>query len=174
MEAAQEDDPDQFNPEDEMRDYAEVARSLQVFCVSSRAYQKLQGRLAKDNVNAPGFRSVEETEVPQLQAHCKKLTEAGRASSCRAFLTNFSQTLNSLRLWASNDGTGLNLTDAQLPAESRFPKLRLNTLERSLEGAVKDCLKHMIEACKELISLSYPFSSLVSAPGSIILEETVC
>jgi hypothetical protein len=154
MESAQEEDPDQFNPEEDLRDYVEVARSLPVFCVSSRAYQKLRGRLQRDN-KVPGFRSAEETEIPQLQAHCKKLTEAGRASNCRAFLTNLSQLLNSLRLWASNDGTGVNLTDARLAAETRFFKLRLTALEKSLDGAVKDCLKEMNEALAENIFENY-------------------
>ena len=153
MESAQEEDPDQFNPDEQLRDY-EVSRSLPVFCVSSRAYQKLRGRLQRDN-KVPGFRSAEETEIPQLQAHCKKLTEAGRASNCRAFLTNLSQTLNSLRLWASNDGTGINLSDAQLAAESRFLKLRLKDLEKSLDNAVKDCLKEMNEALAEHIFENY-------------------
>lgn len=112
MENAQEEDPDQFNPEDQIRDYDEVARSLPVFCVSSRAFQKLSGRLLRDS-NVSGFRSADETEIPQLQAHCKKLTEGGRAANCRAFLTNFSQLLTSLSLWASNDGSGVNLSDAQ-------------------------------------------------------------
>lgn len=51
-----------FNPEEDLRDYAEVARSLPVFCVSSRAYQKLCGRLQRDKA-VPGFATVEETEV---------------------------------------------------------------------------------------------------------------
>src|SRR5882724_11628542 len=59
MESAQEEDPDQFNPDEQLRDYDEVARSLPVFCVSSRAYQKLRGRLQRDN-KVPGFRSAEE------------------------------------------------------------------------------------------------------------------
>ena len=53
----QEEDPDQFNPEQDLRDYTEVARSLPVFCVSSRAYQKIRGRLQRDN-NVGGFRLV--------------------------------------------------------------------------------------------------------------------
>lgn len=154
MESAQEEDPDQFNPEDDLRDYDEVARSLPVFCVSSRAYQKIQGRLQRDKA-VPGFRTAEETEIPQLQAHCKKLTEAGRASNCRNFLTNLSQLLNSLGLWASNDGIGLNLTDAQLAAETRFLKLRLQKLEESLEKSVKECLKDMNETLAENIFEQY-------------------
>ncbi|KAI9053759.1 hypothetical protein LZ554_002710 [Drepanopeziza brunnea f. sp. 'monogermtubi'] len=154
MESAQEEDPDQFNPEDDLRDYDEVAKSLPVFCVSSRAYQKLRGRLQRDK-GVPGFRTAEETEIPQLQAHCKKLTEAGRASNCRNYLTNLCQLLNSLGLWAQNDGTGLNLTDAQLAAGTRFLKLRLKMLEESLDKAVRDCLKDMTEALAENIFENY-------------------
>lgn len=153
--------PLHFDPEDDLRDYDEVARSLPVFCVSSRAYQKIQGRLQRDKA-VPGFPTAEETEIPQLQAHCKKLTEAGRASNCRNFLTNLSQLLNSLGLWASNDGTGLNLTDAQLAAETRFLKLRLQKLEESLEKSVKECLKdtndilaeNIFEQCENLVELA--------------------
>lgn len=77
QENAVEEDEDNFNLDEELRDYDEVAKSLPVFCVSSRAYQKMCGRLAKDDP-VPGFVTPEETEIPQLQAHCKKLTEAGR------------------------------------------------------------------------------------------------
>lgn len=47
QELAAEDDEGNFNPDADTRNY-EVARSLPVFCVSSRGYQKLQGRLKKD------------------------------------------------------------------------------------------------------------------------------
>jgi hypothetical protein len=87
QENAQEEDEDNFDPTAEMRDYEEVARSLPVFCCSSRAYQKMSGRLQRDS-KVPGFRSIKETEIPQLQQHCKKLTEGVRASNCRRFLTN--------------------------------------------------------------------------------------
>lgn len=40
QENGEEDDPDNFDPDEDMRDYKEVAESLPVFCVSSRAYQK--------------------------------------------------------------------------------------------------------------------------------------
>lgn len=154
MENAQEEDPDRFNPDDPLRDYEEVAKSLPVFCVSSRAYQKMQGRLQRDKP-VPGFRTPEETEIPQLQAHCKKLTEAGRASNCRAYLSNACQLLNSLNLWASNDGTGLNLTDAQLAAETRYLKMRLQTLEKGLQGAVSVTLKEMNTTLAENIFEKY-------------------
>ena len=45
QENAEEEDPDNFDPEEDIRDYDEVARTLPVFCVSSKAYQKLSGRM---------------------------------------------------------------------------------------------------------------------------------
>lgn len=150
QENAQEEDEEAFNPDEDVRDYEEVARSLPVFCVSSRAYQKLSDRMQRD-ANVPGFRNAEETEVPQLKAHCKKLTEGGRASNCRRFLTDLSQLINSLTLWSSNDGTGLNISSAQMAAESRFLKSRLQNLDKNLDKAVGECLQEMKQTLAENI-----------------------
>jgi hypothetical protein len=57
----EEEDTANFNPKVDARDYDEVARSLPVFCVSSRAYQKLMNRLQKGKA-VPGFKDVDETE----------------------------------------------------------------------------------------------------------------
>jgi hypothetical protein len=134
QELAEEEDAANFNPEVDARDYDEVAKSLPVFCVSSRAYQKLQGRFKKDP-NVPGFKTIEETEIPQLQAHCKKLTESGRENDCRRFLNNLSQLLNSLRLWSSSDGTVANLTEGQKAREAQILADKLKKLDTvSLEG----------------------------------------
>ena len=128
QEVAAEEDEENFNPEMEVRDYEEVARSLPVFCVSSRAYQKLQGRLRKEPA-VPGFESAEETEMPQLQAHCKELTKAGRSANCKRFINNLSQLLNSLVLWASSDGTGEHLTTEQREREAKLLSSQLKRLE---------------------------------------------
>ena len=101
---------------------------MPVFCVSSRAYQKLRGRLQKDPA-PPGFTHVDETEVPALQAHCIQLTTAGRQAACRKFLTSMFQLLNSLRLWAANDGSSRFLTEAQVKRESQILKERLGKLD---------------------------------------------
>ncbi|KAI4748386.1 hypothetical protein E4T50_01395 [Aureobasidium sp. EXF-12298] len=61
QETAADEDPDTFNPEEDLRDYEKVAKDLPVYCVSSRAYQKLSGRLVKDNA-VRGFTDVEQTE----------------------------------------------------------------------------------------------------------------
>ena len=128
QELAAEEDEENFDPDNDSRDYDEVARSLPVFCVSSRAYQKLQGRLRKDPM-VPGFKAIEETEIPQLQAHCKLLTEAGRTANCKRFINNLSQLLNSLSLWASNDGTSANMTPEQRRREAKYLQKGLRELE---------------------------------------------
>jgi hypothetical protein len=75
-----------FDPEQDLRDYDKVAESLPVFCVSSRAFQQMRGRMKKDNFNHNGYRCPEDTEVPQLQHHARQLTEAGRVMTARMFL----------------------------------------------------------------------------------------
>ncbi|KAL9037208.1 MAG: hypothetical protein Q9214_005802, partial [Letrouitia sp. 1 TL-2023] len=158
QELAAEDDEENFNPDTEFRDYEEVARSLPVFCVSSRGYQKLQGRLRKD---APvlGFKAIENTEIPQLQKHCMKLTEAGRSADCRRFVNNLSQLLNSLSLWASNDGTGANMTNEQKAREEKCMSQSIRKLESNLEKAIKESCKELTEEFSESIFDKYGTSN---------------
>lgn len=150
QEAAMEADEEAFNPDEELRDYDEVANSLPVFCVSSRAYQKMCGRLKKDEA-VPGFRSPEETEVPQLKSHCMKLTESGRIQACRTFLLNLCQNLTTFFLWASNDGTGFKMTDADKNEQANYLIKRLKELEKGLEQAVTVCLSSMKTQLREQI-----------------------
>lgn len=128
QEIAAEEDEENFNPDNDVRDYEEVAHSLPVFCVSSRGYQKLCGRLEKD-AEVTGFTTKEQTEIPLLQAHCEKLTETGRSANCRTFLNKLSQLLNSMTIWASSDGTGANMTAEQRAREARYLQKGLSGLE---------------------------------------------
>jgi hypothetical protein len=155
QENAAEEDEDNFNPDEELRDYEAVARSLPVFCVSSRAYQKMSGRLQKDDP-VPGFKVPEETEMPQLQAHCAKLTESGRTQTARSFLLNLCQQLTTFSLWASDDGTGLKMTDDDKRKQVRYLEKRLEELERGLEEAVRACLNVMKKEMNEQIFDKYP------------------
>ncbi|KAF2640941.1 hypothetical protein P280DRAFT_399475 [Massarina eburnea CBS 473.64] len=155
MQAAEEEDEEAFNPDEDRRDYDEVARSLPVFCVSSRAYQKMCGRLKKDE-NVPGFQTPESTEMPQLQAHCKKLTEAGRVQACRKFLLNLVQQLTTYTLWASNDGTGLKMTDEDKQKQVKYLQKRLGELDKGLEQAVTACLRALKNALHNQIFDRFP------------------
>lgn len=130
QETAIEEDEYAFDPEEEIRDYDEVARNLPVFCVSSRAYQKIRGRLQKDDFNNDGFRNVDETEVPQLQQHAKKLTEAGRAATSRQFLNGLNQLLNSMRMWAANGEPQSHMSHSDKKNEEAHLRFELSNLER--------------------------------------------
>ncbi len=122
---AQRTDPDNFNPEKELRDYAEVGRSLPVFCISSRAYQSLA-----NGERVVGFRDIDDTEIPQLRAHTKKLTEATRIRHAKSFLNDLAQTLNSLYLWSSKKDIEIYLTDEEKKAEMGYLRERVNELEK--------------------------------------------
>ncbi|KAF2161710.1 hypothetical protein M409DRAFT_69524 [Zasmidium cellare ATCC 36951] len=148
QENACDEDPDSFDPSEDIRNYALVANSLPVFCVSSRGYQKLSGRLTKDN-DVPGFRDVAETQIPPLQAHCKKLTEKGRQAACRRFLNNTQSLLTSMGLWASDDGSGIKLTAAQRDAEKSFLLRELKKLEAALENTVNNTLDDAVASLGE-------------------------
>ena len=148
QENAAEDDPENFDPQEDIRDYDEVARSLPVFCVSSRAYQKLCGRLQKDG-NVGGFASKHETEIPQLQDHCRKLTESGREAGCKNFLNGVSQLLSSLALWTSDDGGGMQMSTQQRMSVRTYITVSLQRLGQSLESAVNQTVEDSVEALKE-------------------------
>ncbi|KAF2710956.1 hypothetical protein K504DRAFT_489918 [Pleomassaria siparia CBS 279.74] len=155
MENAQEEDEENFNPDEDIRDYEKVARSLPVFCVSSRAYQKMCGRLEKDD-QVPGFETPEQTEMPQLQAHCKKLTEAGRIQTCKTFLSSLCRLLNTFSLWSSNDGSGLKMTNDEKHKQIIYLRKRLDELEKGLEKAVEICVNTMKREMCEQIFDKYP------------------
>lgn len=97
----EEDDLDSDN-----RNYAQLQNALPVFCVSSRAFQKLRGRLRKDKLQRfTGFRTVEDTGIPQLQDHVLRLTEDSRRAACVGFLNALELQLDSMKLWTSNPRT---------------------------------------------------------------------
>jgi hypothetical protein len=89
--------------------------------------------------------------IPQLQAHCKKLTEAGRLATSRRFLNVFSQLFNSMTMWSRNEDSGNNLTDDEMAAESRFLRSKLIQLEGDLRKTVQTCIEEMKESLAENI-----------------------
>ncbi|KAF5847933.1 hypothetical protein GGP41_009209 [Bipolaris sorokiniana] len=155
QENAAEADEDSFDPDEEMRDYEQVAKSLPVFCVSSRAYQKMCGRMQKDD-NVHGFTSVEETEIPQLQIHCRKLTEAGRIQTSRTFLTGFLQLLITFRLWTSGSSPDLKLTEKDKQQHLKFLERRMEELKTGFDDSVRACVKQVRSEVKLQISDRFP------------------
>ncbi|CCX17440.1 Similar to hypothetical protein MYCGRDRAFT_77304 [Mycosphaerella graminicola IPO323]; acc. no. EGP83166 [Pyronema omphalodes CBS 100304] len=152
LEAAEERDGDNFNPDVEIRDYDEVANSLPVFCVSSRGYQKLKGRLKEDG-DSPVFSQIEQTGMPKLQTHCTKLTQKGRLATGRRFLAGVSQVCNSLNLWSS--GLNVELTASGKDREMFRLNQKFTDLDRRLSKATQNTTQSLREELKEEIFARY-------------------
>jgi hypothetical protein len=103
-----------------------------------------------------GFSCKDDTDVPQLQAHCKQLTEATRLSACRVFLNNVSLLLNSLSIWSSNDGRGARLTGNQQQAESNWLNLRLAELDKAFDSAVTGGVNSVKETLEDTLYEHFP------------------
>ena len=95
------------------REYDQIAAALPVFCVSSKAYLKLSGKLLNDPSMGPGLRTIEDTNIPQLQEHCKQLTLTGRTAAARNCVTQACRIYNSLMIWARDISGEIAMTEKQ-------------------------------------------------------------
>lgn len=95
-------DEENYDPSVLKRDYEEVARSLPVFCISSKAYQQLRKTNRRGETKVEGFKTPEDTQIPSLQEHAKMASHKGRVRLHKVTLNQFSQLLNSLVLWTSD------------------------------------------------------------------------
>ncbi|QSS64668.1 hypothetical protein I7I51_01738 [Histoplasma capsulatum] len=147
-----------FDPSVDFRDYDQVARALPVFCVSSKAYQKLKGRLRRDHA-VKAFCNTEETEIPALQAHCLSLTIAQRKSGCQSFLNGLQQLVNSLDLLCSISGSSESLCEERKENNRVFLQSRLDALQLDLENLTGELLAEITSAIKSNIFDKFGFAS---------------
>lgn len=115
-----------FDPQHDIRNYDAIASSFPVFCVSSRAYQKAEGRLLDDE-KMIGFPALKDTGIPQLQGHAKKLTLNARREIYRRYIKNFTQIVKTLHLWAEDHGGRSALTESE-------KRGRVQTFKKDLYG----------------------------------------
>jgi len=99
--------------------YHALEQDLPVFCVSTRAYQKLQGRLRRE-APVSGFNALEQTEISQLQAHCIAVTEQAREASALRFLFHLRRVLSSIGLWAGAEDGVMISHGKKVEIEARF------------------------------------------------------
>ena len=81
-----------------------------MFCVSSKAYQKISGRLENDE-RVAGFARLEDTEIPALQRHAMGIVQETRAATCCRFLSGLGNFLTSLHLEVVQSDQPLKLAD---------------------------------------------------------------
>lgn len=131
-------DEESFDPSVEMRDYDEVAHSLPVFTISAKAFQQLC-RPKKREIQVTGFRTLLDTEIPQLVEHAKKLPEKGRIAARRAFLHEFRRLLGSITLWctAGDVDLGANqMSSEDQTYEMKYLKSAMHNLRNDLDLVV--------------------------------------
>lgn len=150
QECGQREDEDNFDPDIDIRNYDQVGRSLPVFCVSSRAYQTLSGRFPHDGATR-GFHLPAQTEIPQLQDHCIKVTEKNRKAANQVFLKDLTKMLVSMSLWASGDSPGIKLTEEEREFERSLLEKRLKELEDRFNTITDDIAKGIKAAQKKYI-----------------------
>ncbi|TKW49160.1 Nuclear GTPase SLIP-GC [Colletotrichum tanaceti] len=131
-----------FMPDKPLRDYEKVKAGLRVFCISSRAYQKLNGMIQNVEFDTGGYRNSDDTGIPDLQAHAQKLTESHRNARCREILTKLRILLTSIECWI----TGLDIKRAGLDSKS------IKThLERQFLMFFTN-VQHSLDACSDKLT----------------------
>ncbi|KAJ9154757.1 Nuclear GTPase SLIP-GC [Pleurostoma richardsiae] len=168
--AAGEDGQD-FDPSKLKRDYNEVARSLPVFCISNRAFEQVwEGAQIESPIQ--GFRTLDETEIPQLKEHAKGLTENMRLLKSKTFLNDFMALLTSLLLWVESEGSGLNLRiemgDKEQGYEIKHLNVSLDTLDRDLKDASQSLVMHLLQAVDQ--GVTKQSSTAVKAGTSAVIS----
>jgi GTPase SAR1 family protein len=169
QEIAQEADEHSFNPDEEARDYDAIAQDLPVFCVSGRAYQHQCGRFQQDDA-VPGFTTLEQTEMPQLQSHCQDLTKAGRIQTGRSFLLNLCQHLTNLELWASGNTSSPEITEHDKFEQNECMERGFAEMQTKLQEMIHVCIGSMKDTIDEQIFSRY---SEVIEEATALAPETV-
>lgn len=91
------------NPESVIRDGA------QSFCVSTKAYQKCKQRQSMP----AGFRTEEDTWIPQLSTYCREFTLGSRVHITNRLLEDVKRLKSRMRSWADNSVPDVQLTRGQ-------------------------------------------------------------
>ncbi|KAJ8086531.1 hypothetical protein PM082_005354 [Marasmius tenuissimus] len=91
--AAEERDPDNFDPSKKLRDYDKI--DLPVFTCSSRDYVRLNKQVKGDG-EPTCFSRAEDTGIPDLQKWCHTLTSTSRGRTARVFLHQLKTFSNSI------------------------------------------------------------------------------
>lgn len=104
-----------------------------MFCISSRAYQKLNGMMQNVGFDTSGYGDSDDTGIPELQAHAQKLTESHRNARCREILVKLQVLLTSIACWI----TGLDIKRAGLDSSSIKVHLRRESVKFRNVGSVR-------------------------------------
>ncbi|KAK0646260.1 hypothetical protein B0T16DRAFT_157578 [Cercophora newfieldiana] len=119
-----------------MRDYNKIAEMLPVFCVSSKAYLKMNGWLAKDDP-IPGFPAIGVTEIPALYQHALHIARSVREAALRKFYTVVEQYLAGLLMQVVVSDQPTKWADDMASQELQFVNNLVDELSKAFESAIK-------------------------------------
>ncbi|KAK1535551.1 hypothetical protein CPAR01_09093 [Colletotrichum paranaense] len=129
-------------------DYEQIGRDLPVFCISSRGYQQLRGRMKKDH-RVVGFTSLDDTGVPGLRDYTLEQAAAIQASHFRHHLSEICRLLGALDLFFAGDVANLKLSENEKKQETQSLGVALTKLGKALGEAVTKCM----EDCKSVVKV---------------------
>ncbi|KAF9875594.1 hypothetical protein CkaCkLH20_06975 [Colletotrichum karsti] len=121
-------------------DYEKIGRELPVFCISSRGYQQLRGRMKKDR-RVPGFVSSEDTEVPGLQSHTLDFAAAIQDDYFKSHLNEVCRLLRGMDVFLAGDEVLLKMSNAEREDECKHLEKSLAKLRSALEESVVTCME---------------------------------
>lgn len=110
-------------------DYERIGRDLPVYCISSRSYQQLRGRMKKDR-RVAGFTTLEETEVPGLQRHTLEFAAAVQDGYFKSHLNEICRFLRGIDLFLAGDEATLKISDAERQEECEFLEKAVGKLRK--------------------------------------------
>ncbi|KAK1457104.1 hypothetical protein CMEL01_16115 [Colletotrichum melonis] len=129
-------------------DYEQIDRDLPVFCISSRGYQQLRGRMKKDH-RVVGFTSLDDTGVPGLRDYTLEQAAAIQASHFRHHLSEICRLLGALDLFFAGDVANLKLSENEKKQKTQSLGVALTKLGKALGEAVTKCM----EDCKSVVKV---------------------
>ncbi|KAF7301325.1 hypothetical protein MIND_00697600 [Mycena indigotica] len=98
--AAEERDPDNFDPSKSLRDYDAI--DLPVFCVSARDYVRIKKQVRGDG-DPTCFTNADDTGIPAVQSWVTSLTVSSREQAARNFLTQLETFAKDVRSFADEN-----------------------------------------------------------------------
>ncbi|KAK6601194.1 hypothetical protein H4I95_08176 [Botrytis cinerea] len=150
-----------------------LTEQLQIFCVSSKGYQRLCGRFKRDPL-PNGFGTIKDTCIPKLQEYAAASTLTVRGKIADSFLTESNLLKLSIKSWAENvspNSLSASQTDklnemlgekletlhktfshALTVAISRIREIIMTEILPTLRSCIRVSTEKAEEACKELMN----------------------
>ncbi|KAF7924899.1 hypothetical protein EAE99_006376 [Botrytis elliptica] len=120
-----------------------LTEQLQIFCVSSKGYQRLCGRFKRDPM-PNGFTTIKDTNIPKLQEYAAASTLTVRAKIADSFLTEFNLLKVSINSWAENDSPN-SLSVSQTRKLNAMLEEKLETLHKTFSHALTIAISRIRE-----------------------------